>query len=105
MPRITTPSASSFRTAAGTTRPHGRATAGYHGHSRPRLDRLRSAEWRMLRRLAISTLTGMKPLPLILSFLPLIVFSLLARLLPHGDIGAAALAAAVIAAIAAVAVR
>ena len=47
----------------------------------------------------------MKPLPLILSFLPLIVFSLLARLLPHGDIGAAALAAAVIAAIAAVAVR
>ena len=47
----------------------------------------------------------MKPLPLILSFLPLIVFSLLARLLPHGDIGAAALATAVIAAIAAVAVR
>jgi hypothetical protein len=47
----------------------------------------------------------MKPLPLILSFLPLIVFSLLARLLPHGDIGVAALAAAVIAAIAAVAVR
>jgi hypothetical protein len=47
----------------------------------------------------------MKPLPLILSFLPLIVFSLLARLLPHGDVGAAALAAAVIAAIAAVAVR
>jgi hypothetical protein len=47
----------------------------------------------------------MKPLPLILSFLPLIVFSLLARLLPHGDVGAAALAAAVIAVIAAVAVR
>ena len=47
----------------------------------------------------------MKPLPLILSFLPLIVFSLLARLLPHGDIGAAALTAAVIAVIAAVAVR
>ena len=47
----------------------------------------------------------MKPLLLILSFLPLIAFSVLARLLPHGDIGAAALAAAVIAAIAAVAVR
>jgi hypothetical protein len=47
----------------------------------------------------------MKPLPLILSFLPLIAFSLLARLLPHGDVGAAALTAAVIAAIAAVAVR
>ena len=59
----------------------------------------------MPRRLAISRLAGMKPLPLILSFLPLIAFSLLARLLPHGDIGAAALAAAVIAAIAAVAVR
>jgi hypothetical protein len=47
----------------------------------------------------------MKPLPLILSFLPLIAFSLLARLLPHGDVGAAALTAAVIAVIAAVAVR
>jgi hypothetical protein len=47
----------------------------------------------------------MKPLPLILSFLPLIAFSLLARLLPHGDVGVAALTAAVIAAIAAVAVR
>jgi hypothetical protein len=59
----------------------------------------------MPRRLAISRLTGMKPLPLILSFLPLIAFSLLARLLPHGDVGAAALTAAVIAVIAAVAVR
>jgi hypothetical protein len=47
----------------------------------------------------------MKPLPLILSFLPLIAFSLLARLLPHGDVGAAALTAAVIAVIGAVAVR
>jgi hypothetical protein len=47
----------------------------------------------------------MKPLLLVLSFLPLIAFSLLARLLPHGDVGAAALTAAVIAAIAAVAVR
>jgi hypothetical protein len=47
----------------------------------------------------------MKPLPLILSFLPLIAFSVLARLLPHGDIGAAGLTAAVIAAIAMVAVR
>jgi len=59
----------------------------------------------MPRRLAISRLTGMKPLPLILSFLPLIAFSLLARLLPHGDVGVAALTAAVIAVIAAVAVR
>ena len=47
----------------------------------------------------------MKPLPLILSFLPLIAFSILARLLPHGDVGAAGLTAAVIAVIAAVAVR
>jgi hypothetical protein len=39
----------------------------------------------------------MKPLPLILAFAPLIVFSLLARFLPHGDIGLAGLAAAVIA--------
>jgi hypothetical protein len=37
----------------------------------------------------------MKPVALILSFLPLIAFSLLARLLPHGDIGVAALIAAV----------
>jgi hypothetical protein len=42
----------------------------------------------------------MKPLALILSFLPLITFSLLARVLPHGDIGVAALIAAVIALIA-----
>jgi hypothetical protein len=47
----------------------------------------------------------MKPLLLILSFLPLIAFSVLARLLPHGDIGVAGLVAAVIAAIAMVAVR
>ncbi|MGH3151710.1 MAG: hypothetical protein ACRDOB_13435 [Streptosporangiaceae bacterium] len=47
----------------------------------------------------------MKPLMLILSFLPLIAFSVLARLLSHGDVGAAALTAAVIAAIAMVAVR
>ena len=47
----------------------------------------------------------MKPLPLILSFLPLIAFSILARLLPHGDVGAAGLTAAVIAVIAVVAVR
>jgi hypothetical protein len=47
----------------------------------------------------------MKPLLLILSFLPLIAFSLLARLLPHGDIGVAGVTAAVIAAVAMVAVR
>jgi hypothetical protein len=47
----------------------------------------------------------MKPLMLVLSFLPLILFSLLARLLPHGDIGAAGLAAAVLAGIAMLAVR
>jgi hypothetical protein len=40
----------------------------------------------------------MKPLPLILAFLPLIAFSLLARLLPSGSIGVAALVAFVIAA-------
>jgi hypothetical protein len=39
----------------------------------------------------------MKPLTLILAFLPLIAFSLLARFLPHDYIGAAALAAAAIA--------
>ena len=39
----------------------------------------------------------MKPLTLILAFLPLIVFSLLSRFLPHGDIGIAGLAAAVVA--------
>ena len=42
----------------------------------------------------------MKTLALILAFLPLIVFSLLARFLPHGYIGIAGLAAAVTALIA-----
>jgi hypothetical protein len=42
----------------------------------------------------------MKSLTLILAFLPLIVFSLLARFLPHGYIGIAGLAAAVVALIA-----
>ena len=42
----------------------------------------------------------MNPLKLVLSFLPLIVFSLLSRFLPHGYIGVAGLAAAVIALIA-----
>jgi intracellular septation protein A len=42
----------------------------------------------------------MKSLTLILAFLPLIVFSLLSRFLPHGYIGVAGLAAAVIALIA-----
>jgi hypothetical protein len=42
----------------------------------------------------------MKPLALILAFLPLVAFSLLARFLPSGYIGVAALAAAVIALIA-----
>jgi hypothetical protein len=42
----------------------------------------------------------MKSLTLILAFLPLIAFSLLARFLPHGYIGVAGLAAAVIALIA-----
>ena len=42
----------------------------------------------------------MKPLTLILAFLPLIAFSLLARFLPHGYIGIAGLVAAVIAVIA-----
>ena len=37
----------------------------------------------------------MKPLTLILAFLPLIAFSLLSRLLPHGYIGVAGLVAAV----------
>ncbi|MGD0243372.1 MAG: hypothetical protein ABSB59_24080 [Streptosporangiaceae bacterium] len=36
----------------------------------------------------------MKPLPLIMSFLPLIAFSLLTRLLPAGDVGVAGLVAA-----------
>jgi hypothetical protein len=39
----------------------------------------------------------MKPLTLILAFSPLVVFSLLSRLLPHGDIGIAGLAAALVA--------
>lgn len=47
----------------------------------------------------------MKPIPLIVAFLPLVAFSLLARLLPTGDFGIAALVAAVIAAIALVAFR
>ncbi len=38
----------------------------------------------------------MKSLTLILAFLPLIVFSVLARFLPHSDIGIAGLAAAVV---------
>jgi hypothetical protein len=42
----------------------------------------------------------MKPLTLILAFLPLIVFSVLARFLPHSAIGVAGLAAAAIALIA-----
>ena len=42
----------------------------------------------------------MKPLTLILAFLPLIAFSLLSRVLPHGYIGVAGLVAAVIALIA-----
>jgi hypothetical protein len=47
----------------------------------------------------------MKPLPLILSFLPLIAFSLLTRVLPSGDVGAAGLVAALCAAVATAAVR
>jgi hypothetical protein len=43
---------------------------------------------------------GMKSLTLILAFLPLIAFSLLSRFLPHGYIGIAGLAAALIALIA-----
>ena len=42
----------------------------------------------------------MKPLALILAFLPLIAFSLLARFLPHADIGVAGIVSAVIALIA-----
>ena len=37
----------------------------------------------------------MKPLTLILAFTPLILFSLLSRFLPHGDIGVAGLVAAI----------
>ena len=47
----------------------------------------------------------MKSLLLILSFLPLAAFSLLARLLPAGDFGVAALVAAACAAVATVAIR
>jgi hypothetical protein len=47
----------------------------------------------------------MKPLPLILGFLPLVAFSLLARLLPSHDFGIAALISAVVAVIAIVAHR
>src|ERR1700753_1908058 len=39
----------------------------------------------------------MKPQPLIMSFLPLVAFSLLSQLLPHGAIGYAALVAAIFA--------
>jgi hypothetical protein len=46
-----------------------------------------------------------KPLALILAFLPLIAFSLLSRFLPSGDIGVAALVAAVIAGLAMVTIR
>jgi hypothetical protein len=46
----------------------------------------------------------MKPLPLILSFLPLIAFSLLTRVLPSGDFGVVALVAA-LCAVAAMAVN
>jgi MFS family permease len=47
----------------------------------------------------------MKPLPLILAFLPLVAYSLLARLLPTQDFGIAALVAAVIAVVVLVTVR
>jgi hypothetical protein len=47
----------------------------------------------------------MKPATLVLSFLPLVAFSVLARLLPHGDVGVAGLAAAVLAVVAMLAVR
>ena len=47
----------------------------------------------------------MKPLPLILGFLPLVAFSLLARLLPTHDFGIVALISAVIAVVAIVAHR
>jgi hypothetical protein len=47
----------------------------------------------------------MKPIPLILAFLPLVAFSLLAKVLPSGDIGAAALVAALLAATAMVTIR
>jgi hypothetical protein len=47
----------------------------------------------------------MKPVALILSFLPLIVFSLLARLLPHNAVGVAGLIAAACALVAIAASR
>ena len=47
----------------------------------------------------------MKPLPLILGFLPLVAFSLLARLLPSHDVGIAALIGVVLAIVAIVAHR
>ena len=47
----------------------------------------------------------MKPLPLILAFTPLIVFSLLTKILPSHDVGISALVAAVIAGIALVAIK
>ena len=49
---------------------------------------------------AVHSVEDMKSLTLILAFLPLVAFSLLARFLPHGYIGIAGLAAAVIALIA-----
>jgi hypothetical protein len=59
----------------------------------------------MSRRPGVFSVAGMKPLLLILSFLPLIAFSLLTRLLPSGDVGVAGLVAAVCAAVATAAVR
>ena len=47
----------------------------------------------------------MKPLSLILAFLPLVAFSLLARVLPAGDFGVAAIVAAAVAALALVTSR
>ncbi len=47
----------------------------------------------------------MKPVPLILAFTPLILFSLLTKVLPSHDVGISALVAAVVAAIALVALK
>jgi predicted anti-sigma-YlaC factor YlaD len=47
----------------------------------------------------------MKPFNLVLSFLPLVAFSVLARLLPHSDIGVAGLIGAAFAIVAMLAVR
>jgi hypothetical protein len=47
----------------------------------------------------------MKPLPLILAFTPLILFSLLTKILPSHDVGISALVAAVVAGIALVATK